>query len=98
MEIYNNHLELLAEWNEDHSFLPTSSAVMSTELGVQVVQDVQVRDIVERFGDGTKRLSTESWWIQVWAIYGDDDDLFRLIVCPNIKDPEVLVKGEAIRG
>jgi hypothetical protein len=80
---YNEHIELLAEWNEDNSFYPTSTAILMTELGVQVVQDVQERTIVERYADGTRKLSDDYRTIHVWAIYGDEDELKRLCIADN---------------
>lgn len=78
---HRHHLDLLEEWNEDTVFSATTTAILSTDLGVQVVQDVSQRN--RCYEDGQFVGLGKPELIQVWAIYGDEDELKRLIVAEN---------------
>jgi hypothetical protein len=92
---YREHLDLLEEWNEETTFSATSTAVLMTDLGVQVVQDVQQRN--REYRDGRFVGLGEPTLIHVWAIYGDDDELCRLIIAENGQGPRADTAEEILK-
>ena len=76
---------MMREWNEETAFYATVTSVTHTDLGSIVVQDVRESD-----AGGVR-------YVQVVAVYGDEDELKRLIVFTNA-GTEVLIGEGLIRS
>jgi hypothetical protein len=97
---YDFHLELLEEWNEDASFEPIATTIHVTGLGVMVTQDVQ--ESVKVYEEGAFAGLKQTGMVQLCAVYGDEEQLMRLVIFTNDGDygqrTQVLVNDGPIRG
>lgn len=83
---YSRHVHYLrAHFGASNVRTDSSRTIVSTERGVTVVEDVQ---LLSDTPDPDRKVPRE--WIQVAAIYGDDDRLFRVIVVKNDSPVEVI--------
>ena len=95
-DFLQSHLELLEEWNEDTIFSAETTSIMVTDRATTVTQDV--REMAKDYNDdGIFTGLKQTGIVHVIAIYGDEDELKKLIVVPNTRKPEVLI-DRTIRG
>lgn len=74
-------LDQLEEWNEGHIFEGRNATVSMGDLGVMVT--MEFRHLVPHFDKDTGELThlgAGDHWSQLCAVFGDDDDLKRLVI------------------